>query len=139
MARTARLAGSCSTRSPDISLVRGLRRFAALLIISTVLAQPLAAQDRNTVPELESLIPDSAVDNPEAWAKQGVPTQAPADQNAQPQPDTPLADMPLILAVGPSILVDENADVRCEVFHDVVDPAGRCQHCGRFTKRLVVD
>ena len=77
-------------------MLGGLSRLAAILALSTVLAQPIAAQDRNTLPELESLIPDSAIDNPEDWAKKGVP--APATPNTQPevQPDTPLADMPLI-------------------------------------------
>jgi translocation and assembly module TamA len=83
-------------------LLRGLRRVAAILAISTVLAQPLAAQDRNTLPELETLIPDSAVDNPEDWAKKGV--TAPATPNAQPQPDTPLADLPLITIPWPDKL-----------------------------------
>ena len=78
-----------------------LRRFVAALAVSAVLAQPLAAQDRNTLPELEDLIPDSAVDNPEDWAKQGVPAEG-----AQPdvQPDTPLADLPLITVPWPEQL-----------------------------------
>jgi translocation and assembly module TamA len=81
-----------------------VRRFAAILAISTVLAPPLAAQDRNTLPELESLIPDSAIDDPQAWVRQSVPTQAPGNQDAQPQPDTPLADMPLITVPWPDKL-----------------------------------
>ena len=83
-----------------------MRRWAALLALTVVLAPPLAAQDRNTVPELESLIPNSAIDNPEAWAKQGVPPQAAANQNAQPQvqPDTPLAEMPLVTVPWPDKL-----------------------------------
>ena len=81
-----------------------MRRFAAILAISTVLAPPLAAQDRNTLPELESLIPDSAIDDPQAWVRQSVPTQAPGNQDAQPQPDTPLADMPLITVPWPDKL-----------------------------------
>jgi translocation and assembly module TamA len=99
-----RLAASSNTRSPDVSPFRAVRRFAALLALSTVLAQPLAAQDRSTQPELESLIPDSAVDNPEAWAKQGVPAQSAPTEAAQPQPDTPLADMPLITVPWPDKL-----------------------------------
>ncbi len=81
-----------------------MRRLVAALAISAVLAQPAAAQDRTTLPELEDLIPDSAVENPEAWAKQGVPpATAPAD-SAQPQPDTPLADLPLITVPWPDQL-----------------------------------
>jgi translocation and assembly module TamA len=81
-----------------------MRRFAALLALSTVLAHPAAAQDRNTLPELESLIPDSAVDNPEAWAKQGASPQSTPAQTAAPQPDTPLADMPQIAVPWPDQL-----------------------------------
>jgi translocation and assembly module TamA len=81
-----------------------LRRLAAILALSTVLTQPLAAQDRTTLPELEALIPDSAVDNPEDWAKKGVQPQPPETQNAQPQPDTPLAEMPLVTVPWPDKL-----------------------------------
>ena len=66
-----------------------------------MLAQPVAAQERNTLPELEALIPDSAVDNPEDWARQEVPAES-----VQPdvQPDTPLADLPLIAVPWPEQL-----------------------------------
>jgi translocation and assembly module TamA len=75
-----------------------VRRFLAALSASAVLAHPLAAQDRSTVPELEDLIPDSALDNPEAWAEQGVPPAASAAENAPPElePSDPLAEMPLV-------------------------------------------
>ena len=71
-----------------------------------VLVQPLAAQDRTTLPELKDLIPDSAVANPEAWAKQGVPPEAVSSPNAEPdvQPDTPLADMPQVTVPWPDKL-----------------------------------
>jgi translocation and assembly module TamA len=81
-----------------------LRRFAAIRALSTVLVQPLAAQDRNTLPELETLIPDSAIDNPEDWAKKGVTPDATQNNQAQVQPDTPLADMPLITVPWPDKL-----------------------------------
>jgi translocation and assembly module TamA len=75
-----------------------VRRFVAALAASVVLAQPLAAQDRTTVSELEDLIPDSALDNPEDWARQGVPAEASAAEDAPPelQPSDPLAEMPLV-------------------------------------------
>ena len=81
-----------------------MRRFVLILALSTLLGQPLAAQDRNTVPELETLIPDSAIDHPEDWAKHGV--QQPPTQNPQPQvqPDTPLATMPLVTVPWPDKL-----------------------------------
>jgi translocation and assembly module TamA len=75
-----------------------VRRFIAALSASAVLAHPLAAQDRSTVPELEDLIPDSALDSPEAWAEQGVPPEAAAAEKAPPElePGDPLAEMPLV-------------------------------------------
>jgi translocation and assembly module TamA len=103
-ARTARRAASSSTRSADGPLIRRLRRFLAALAVSAVLAQPAAAQDRTTLPELENLIPDSAVEHPEDWARQGVPPAAAPADNAQPQPDTPLAELPLITVPWPEQL-----------------------------------
>ena len=82
-----------------------MRRFIAALAVSAVFVQPVAAQDRTTVPELENLIPDSAVENPEEWAKQGVPPEnVQAPENAQPQPDTPLADNPAVTVPWPDQL-----------------------------------
>ncbi|MXO58057.1 BamA/TamA family outer membrane protein [Altererythrobacter salegens] len=46
-----------------------------------MIAQPAAAQDSTTAPELEDLIPDSAVDNPEDWAKQGAPDAVPVEDD----------------------------------------------------------
>jgi translocation and assembly module TamA len=104
-ARTARLADSCSTRSADKTLIPRLRRLVAALTLSAILVQPVAAQERTTLPELEGLIPDSAVDNPEDWARKGVPPEdAQPAENAQPQPDTPLADMPLVTVPWPDQL-----------------------------------
>jgi translocation and assembly module TamA len=76
----------------------------AAFAVAAVLAQPAAAQNRDTLPELEDLIPDSAVDNPEDWARQGVPAEPATPQDAQPQPDTPLADLPLITVPWPDQL-----------------------------------
>ncbi len=60
------------------------------------MGQPVAAQDRSTLPELEDLIPDSAITNPEAWAEQGVPQDAQAQENAPPPVDSELGEMPLL-------------------------------------------
>jgi len=104
-ARTGRLAVNSNTRSADFPLIRGVRCLLATLAVSAVLAQPVAAQDSATLPELKNLIPDSAVQNPEEWAKKGVPPQAAQPvENAQPQPDTPLADMPLVTIPWPDQL-----------------------------------
>lgn len=85
---------------------RALRPFAAWLAASVALAAlplaaPVAAQDAQQ--SLEDLIPDSAVENPEAWAGQGASAEAMAAQEAEgvdggPElaPDSPLAEMPLV-------------------------------------------
>lgn len=64
---------------------------------------PLAAQDRSTEPALEDLIPDSAVENPEAWAQQGDPA---ATVDAQPEidPETPLDELPGVTLAWPDAL-----------------------------------
>ena len=68
------------------------------------LAQPAFAQDRETLPALEELIPDEALDNPEAWAEQGVPPEAAAAEDAPPPVEEELADMPLVDVPWPSEL-----------------------------------
>ena len=68
------------------------------------LAQPVFAQDRETLPALEELIPDEALDNPEAWAEQGVPPEAAAAEDAPPPVEEELADMPLVDVPWPSEL-----------------------------------
>jgi translocation and assembly module TamA len=53
--------------------------------------QPAFAQSRKTDAELEALIPDAAVDNPDAFAS----VQAPAQASTEPEvdPASPLADI----------------------------------------------
>jgi translocation and assembly module TamA len=92
--RTACPTGSSSTRwSKPLSLTRFL---AAAALIA---AQPAWSQDAT----LEDLIPDSAVTDPEAWAAQGVPAEAQAEEAAGPviEPDAPLAEMPLVTVPWP--------------------------------------
>lgn len=69
-----------------------------------MLAQPALAQDRETLPALEDLIPDSALDDPEAWAEQGVPPDAAAEEDAPPDVEEELADMLLVDVPWPSEL-----------------------------------
>ncbi len=65
-----------------------------------LLAAPAMAQNRDTDAELKALIPDSAIENPEAWAKAAVPGEpapgTPAETNATPvsqlAPDSPMAE-----------------------------------------------
>jgi translocation and assembly module TamA len=56
-------------------------------------APPVAA---SPPPSLEDLIPDSAVENPEAWAVQGQPVDAGSEPVAEVDPDSPLAELPAI-------------------------------------------
>ncbi len=75
-----------------------LRSLAAFAVGTALAASPLAAQD-TTDRELEELIPDAAVADPETWARQGVPPDEPvaAEQALQDlAPDSPLAETPLI-------------------------------------------
>ncbi len=57
------------------------------------LAAPVAAQDRSVPPALEELIPDSAVENPDAWADLGAEGEELPD-DVVVDPDTPMADPP---------------------------------------------
>ncbi|QZH76513.1 MAG: BamA/TamA family outer membrane protein [Erythrobacter sp.] len=52
-------------------------------------------------PRLEDLIPDSAVEDPEAWAEQGVPDDIAAQENAPLALDPELADLPEITVPWP--------------------------------------
>lgn len=81
---------------------------AALALLAGPLAQPLAAQELRDTPSLEDLIPDEAVENPEAWAAEGVPAADEADANAQVplEPDAPMAEMPMVTVPWP-----ENIDL----------------------------
>ena len=69
---------------------------AALAAGAALVAHPALAQNRTTLPALEDLIPDSAIDNPEDWARQGVPPDMQAQENVPPSVDSDLAEMPLI-------------------------------------------
>tara|TARA_R110002072_G_scaffold9518_8_gene45928 strand:- start:6719 stop:8884 length:2166 start_codon:yes stop_codon:yes gene_type:complete len=62
-------------------------------VCAMALAAPLAAQDQDVPPTLEELIPDSAVENPEAWADRGAEGEDLPDE-AVVDPDTPMADPP---------------------------------------------
>lgn len=79
------------------------RALCALACAGLALAPAGAlAQDRTAPASLEELIPDSAVENPEAWAQQGAPASpeedaaADAALAAEVAPDSPLAEVPPI-------------------------------------------
>ncbi len=83
-------AASSSTRSPELT-----RLIAALAASAALLATPLRAQDTETLPTLEELIPDEAVANPEAWAEQGNAADAAAEAALDElDPASPLAELP---------------------------------------------
>ena len=75
----------------------------ALLTGALAIAGPLAAQDRSTGQTLEELIPDSAVDNPEAWAQQGETATA-ANTQSDIDPETPLDELPGVTLAWPDTL-----------------------------------
>ena len=69
----------------------------AALVGSLLLASPAWAQNRDAEAELKALIPDSAIDNPDAWAKAPPPAE-PARQasdtatTTQIDPNSPMAE-----------------------------------------------
>jgi translocation and assembly module TamA len=69
------------------------RLFAGALAF-LLIGQPVYAQHRATDPELEDLIPDSAMQQPEDWANQGVPPQPQPQQvpSEALDPSSPLAE-----------------------------------------------
>ena len=77
------------------------------------------AQDRNASAELEALIPDEALDNPDAWAADGVPPEEPSPidgpdpfegQSIELGPDSPLAELPGLTIEWPDPLELENVE-----------------------------
>lgn len=73
-----------------------------LAAAALVAGQPAWAQASSSQPTLEDLIPDSAVEDPESWASQGVPPEVQAE-NQEPalDADAPLAEMPLVTVPWP--------------------------------------
>lgn len=94
------------------SSVRSLTNQAIGACISGILlfsAQPVWAQDRSSDPDLEALIPDSALDNPEAWAG-----GQPADQAAEAAKPEVRVDLDAPLLNGEQFALpwpDDDADI----------------------------
>ena len=87
-------------RSPSAASSACLSALAVILASQAGIAH---AQDRNANSELEALIPDEAIDDPESWAADGVPPEEPspidgpdpfAGENIDLAPESPLADVP---------------------------------------------
>ena len=94
------------SRQDIASLFDGAGRLIRTALLAGTLGvapTALAAQDRSTTPTLEDLIPDSAVDNPEAWAQQAVPPTA-ADAQSAMDPATPLDALPGVTLAWPDTL-----------------------------------
>lgn len=87
-------------------------RLLVAAIACALTAQPAFAQSRDTDAELEALIPDSAVDNPEAFAS----VQAPAQASIEPlvDPASPLADITGFTLAWPDQSLDLPALVSLE-------------------------
>ncbi|WP_324828224.1 autotransporter assembly complex protein TamA [Qipengyuania zhejiangensis] len=74
---------------------------AALALV----AAPLAAQDIDAPQSLEDLIPDSAVENPDAWAQQGTDEGADLSQaDAELDAESPIAELPDMQVAWPEDL-----------------------------------
>lgn len=79
-----------STRTPERFRTNWL---AAALFALGLTATPLQAQDRDTEEELEALIPDSAIDNPEDWAEADAPGEAFEGESVDPEAPLPAMDL----------------------------------------------
>ncbi|AKM10777.1 autotransporter assembly complex protein TamA [Croceicoccus naphthovorans] len=78
------------------------------MVIAALGATPAYAQSRDADPELEELIPDSAIADPESWAVDTEAARTPED--AGPDPDTPLSDPPEMTLAWP----EEDLDIAIE-------------------------
>ncbi len=90
--RTHRFRNLLTTTSRTILALAG-----AALATAPILVR---AQDLQAPPSLEDLIPDSAVEDPEAWASEGAPVdpqeEAAVASMVDLDPDAPLAELPPI-------------------------------------------
>ena len=80
---------------PRAGLRSAIGAALALVLAATGVAAPLHAQPAD--PELKDLIPDAAVADPEGWAGKGAtptPGPQPAPPAAEPDPSSPLAELP---------------------------------------------
>jgi translocation and assembly module TamA len=85
------------------NITSSISRLALSAAVVLTLAGPFAAtrsdaQDRDADPELEAMIPDAALDNPEEWSK-GAPSQPanvaqPVNVAPELDPNSPLAELP---------------------------------------------
>jgi translocation and assembly module TamA len=103
---------------------------AALAAILSVLSAPLAAQEEEPAPALEDLIPDEAVEDPEAWAQRGVPSETLAgDSGPELDADAPMQEMPLVTVPWPADIelpeiapLEPEEEIDFVQFEDVLPP-----------------
>ena len=95
----------------SVRFCRPLAGGVAALLVS--LGQPILAQDTSAPQRLEDLIPDTAIENPEEWAKiieqpktaDGAPVDDGQQEEVEPlRPDSPLAEMPELTVEWPDEL-----------------------------------
>lgn len=106
---------------PSPSRARPLRT-ACLSAIAVVLAAHSTgalAQDRTANAELEALIPDEALDDPESWAADGVPPEEPSPIDGpdpfpadlpELEPESPMAELPGLTIEWPDPLEIPDVD-----------------------------
>ena len=119
-----------------------MRRFAGYLAVTALFlaAPPLYAQDGTADPDLEALIPDAAVTDPEAWAKVEA---LPAQPMPEIDPASPLAEIPGFTLPWPDETIElaqiaplaPDPDVALALQQTdqpaaLLQPGGRAQHVG---------
>lgn len=104
---------------------------AGLALITQPLAAPLSAQAQSAPQRLEDLIPDEALADPEAWARQGDQPDIPSIEDTSPEidADSPMDAMPLITLEPPEDLelaeieqVVPGEEVAFQDFADIITP-----------------
>ena len=101
------------------------------LLSQALVAPPLFAQDEDAPASLEDLIPDAALDDPEAWAAGGADIDVPAPEETPFELDaaSPMEDMPLVTIESPENLaleevepIDADEEIEFVTFDDVITP-----------------
>ncbi|QZD86416.1 BamA/TamA family outer membrane protein [Qipengyuania psychrotolerans] len=95
------MAASVSTNWPTSSARRLLTACTAALALASASSY---AQDSEAPPNLEDLIPDSAIENPEEWAQQGTGEPSDLEAGTAPDPETPIETPPGLTIAWPDEL-----------------------------------
>lgn len=83
-----------ATRSNTASSIEALHRFLISCAMGLALVGPLAAQEAPRQADIDELIPDSAVENPDDWAVQGAEESDTGDAEPTLAADTAIAELP---------------------------------------------